>query len=110
MNAESPNGAAGKARRWLPRFESRVHDVEEHEHEDRHGERHVHHDHDADWRLQLVASALCLVFAVAGHFLEKSGYAVPLFILSYIAGSWFTAQEVWEKLQKGVLDVHFLML
>src|SRR5205807_3506911 len=32
------------------------------------------------------------------------------FLLAYLAGSWFTAQEVWERLQKRAIDVHFLML
>ncbi len=35
---------------------------------------------------------------------------LPLYALAYLAGSWFTAQEVWERLAKRVLDVHFLML
>ena len=30
--------------------------------------------------------------------------------LAYLAGGWFTAQEVWERLQKRAIDVHFLML
>jgi Cd2+/Zn2+-exporting ATPase len=110
MNAESPNGSASKVRRLLPRFEPRELEVEGHEHEQKHHEGHAHHHHDADWRLQLGASALCLVFAVAGHFAGDSVYTLPLFILSYVAGSWFTAGEVWEKLRGGVLDIHFLML
>src|SRR4029077_267277 len=32
------------------------------------------------------------------------------FVLAYLAGSWYTAQEVWERLQKRAIDVHFLML
>jgi len=35
---------------------------------------------------------------------------VSCFALAYLAGSWYTAQEVWERLQKGAIDVHFLML
>jgi Cd2+/Zn2+-exporting ATPase len=109
MNAESPNGSAIKARRWLPRFEPRELELQEHRHEeerpDERGPR-----HEADWRLQLAASGLCLVFAIAGYFLGNPAYAVPVFILSYLAGSWFTAGEVWEKLREGVLDIHFLML
>jgi Cd2+/Zn2+-exporting ATPase len=30
--------------------------------------------------------------------------------LAYLAGSWFAAQDVWERLQKRAIDVHFLML
>src|SRR4029077_8859840 len=32
------------------------------------------------------------------------------FLLAYLAGGWYTAQEVWERLQKRAIDVHFLML
>jgi Cd2+/Zn2+-exporting ATPase len=30
--------------------------------------------------------------------------------LSYLAGAWFPAEEVWERLQQRAIDVHFLML
>jgi Cd2+/Zn2+-exporting ATPase len=110
MNADSPNGIAGKTRRWLPRFEPREIEVEGHRHETGEpGTREDHH-HDADWRLQLAASGMCLVFAIAGYWFASAGFGVPLFLLSYLAGSWFTAGEVWEKLREGVLDIHFLML
>src|SRR4030095_7823490 len=109
MNAESPNCAATKARRWLPRFEPRELEGQEHRHEaERRDER--GRPHEAEWRLQLAASGLCLVSAIAGYFLGDSSYALPLFILSYLAGSWFTAGDVWEKMREGVLDIHFLML
>ena len=32
------------------------------------------------------------------------------YVLAYVAGSWFTAQDVWEGLHKRTIDVHFLML
>ena len=32
------------------------------------------------------------------------------FRLSYLAGSWFPAEEVWERLRSSAIDVHFLML
>lgn len=107
MNAESPNGAARKARRWLPRFEPR--EVETHERQLEEERDKNAHD-EADWRLQLGASGLCLIFAIAGSFVGNAAYAVPFFVFSYIAGSWFTAGEVWEKIREGVLDIHFLML
>jgi hypothetical protein len=34
---------------------------------------------------------LCLVFAIAGYWFGDSRAALPLFILSYLAGAWFTA-------------------
>jgi Zn2+/Cd2+-exporting ATPase len=33
-----------------------------------------------------------------------------LFVLSYVAGGYFAAIDVWELLQKRRLDIHFLML
>ena len=36
--------------------------------------------------------------------------ALPLFLAAYLAGAWYTAQETWEKLSEGEIDVHFLML
>ena len=31
-------------------------------------------------------------------------------MLAYLAGGWFTAEEVWERLRQRAIDVHFLML
>jgi len=68
-----------------------------------------HVEEDADeWKPQLAAACLCGAFGLAGHFIP--GYSLPLFIASYVAGSWYTAQEVWERLTKSAIDVHFLML
>jgi Zn2+/Cd2+-exporting ATPase len=87
-------------RRWFPRFESR--EVEIHGAED--------HHHEADWRVQLAASALCLILCIAGAYTEQPSLATGLFALSYLAGAWFAAGEVWEKLRAGSIDIHFLML
>jgi Cd2+/Zn2+-exporting ATPase len=78
--------------------------------EDEHGEN--------EWKEQLVAAVLCGIFGLAAFFtgkFELAGvYSQPasslFFLLSFLAGSWFTAQEVWEGLEKWTLDVHFLML
>ncbi len=88
-------------RGWLPRMATR--EVEVHGHD---------HEHAGEWRLQLAASALCLVLAVAGWWLAETqlGVAVALFAGAYLAGAWFTVQEVWEKLREREIDVHFLML
>jgi Zn2+/Cd2+-exporting ATPase len=107
MNADSPNGIEGRTRRWFPRFEPRDSEANQHRHETEGG--HEGH-HEGEWRLQLVASGLCLVFAIIGHWFTAPGVALTFFVLSYLAGSWFTADEVWEKMREGVLDIHFLML
>lgn len=93
-----PTAAADTARRWLPRFEPR--EVEIHD---------PHDHHEASWRVQLAASGLCLAFGLTAAWMP-SPWHFALFALSYLAGAWFTAQETWEKLREGVLDVHFLML
>jgi Cd2+/Zn2+-exporting ATPase len=71
-------------------------------------------DHDKEWKQQMVAAGLCGVFALAawqaGRQFGEGATAIALFALAYLAGAWFTAHEVWERLREGVLDVHFLML
>jgi len=67
-------------------------------------------DHDVDeWKGQMVASVLCGVFGVAAH-VVGGGWGVVLYLVSFLAGGFFPAEEVWERLQKRELDVHFLML
>jgi Cd2+/Zn2+-exporting ATPase len=63
-----------------------------------------------EWKAQLVAALLCGAFGLGAYLLRSQPYAVFGYMLAYFAGSWFTAQEVWERLQKGAIDVHFLML
>lgn len=68
-------------------------------------------EHEEDeWKPQLVAAAICGVFGVAGHFIAEPTARLICFLISYIAGGWYALEEVRENLQKGVLDVHFLML
>ena len=96
---------AASTRRWLPRFASREVELpEEQAHAD-----HDHH-HEGEWRRQLFASVLCLVLCGAGFLLAEPTLALAAFIGAYLAGAWFTAQETWEKLRAGEVDVHFLML
>ncbi len=67
------------------------------------------HDHADEWKWQLLLAGVC---GIAG-LLAAVGFPaarIPLFMLSYLAGAWFPAEEVWERLQKRTLDVHFLML
>ena len=67
-------------------------------------------DHEREWKEQLVAAGLCGAFGLAGWWLGQNSLAIPVYALAYLAGSWFTVHEIWERLQKGALDVHFLML
>lgn len=66
--------------------------------------------HEDEWKFQLLAAGLCGVFGLVAWFTGASGLALPLYLLAYVAGAWFTVVEIWELLQKRSLDVHFLML
>jgi len=67
------------------------------------------HDHADEWKLQLLLAFACGVFGLLAAFVFPAA-RLPLFIASYLAGAWFPVEEVWERLQKRTLDVHFLML
>src|SRR5581483_1967427 len=69
-----------------------------------------HADHIDEWKGQLIAASLCGVFGLAGYFLKGTPAALYCYMLAYLAGGWFTAQEVWERFQQRAIDVHFLML
>ena len=66
-----------------------------------------------EWKTQLMAAILCGVFGLAGFFLGRSGYptlSLLGFIVSCLSGAFYPAEEVWERLRKRTIDVHFLML
>ena len=67
-------------------------------------------DHEHEWKLQLLAATLCGACALAAAVLGEGAAARTLYVSAYIAGSWFTAHEIGQLLQKRALDVHFLML
>jgi Cd2+/Zn2+-exporting ATPase len=63
-----------------------------------------------EWKFQMAAALVCGGLGLSGWLLEPGRWAVLLYLLSYFAGAWFPAQEVWERLRQRVIDVHFLML
>jgi Cd2+/Zn2+-exporting ATPase len=67
-------------------------------------------DHEHEWKLQLAAAIFCGAFGLAAWLSGESRFAIPLYLLAYVSGAWFTIHEIWELLQKRSLDVHFLML
>jgi Cd2+/Zn2+-exporting ATPase len=72
----------------------------------------LEHIHDFDeWKPQLVAAVCCGVCGLGASLLGANpSLSASGFLLAYLAGGWYTAQEVWERLQKRTIDVHFLML
>jgi Cd2+/Zn2+-exporting ATPase len=71
------------------------------------------HDHADEWKWQLALAIACGVLGLIGFLSGKLGQpvlSVASFAVAYLAGAWFPAEEVWERLQKRTLDVHFLML
>src|SRR5262249_55130864 len=70
-------------------------------------------EHINEWKPQLALAIVCGLCGLAGYFLHRAGlqtYSLIAFVAAYIAGSWYTAQEVWERLRERSIDVHFLML
>jgi Zn2+/Cd2+-exporting ATPase len=67
-------------------------------------------DHGVDeWKMQMAAAILCGIFGIAGYFLPAP-FKIFFFVAAYIAGGFYPAEEVWERLQKRAIDVHFLMI
>jgi Cd2+/Zn2+-exporting ATPase len=62
-----------------------------------------------EWKWQLAAAIACGVFGLAGFF-APAFLKIYFFGTAYLAGGFFPAEEVWERLQKRAIDVHFLML
>ena len=67
-------------------------------------------EHIGEWKPQLAAALLCGALGLAAWLLGATRLVLPLYLLAFLAGSWFTAQEVWERLRQRAIDVHFLML
>lgn len=68
------------------------------------------HDHADEWKLQLALAVACGVLGLLAAYVIPAPWRIPMFALSYLAGAWFPAEEVWERLRQRTIDVHFLML
>ncbi len=66
--------------------------------------------HLNEWKAQLAAAVLCGCLGLAAYGVEPGSLRLALLIAAYAAGAWYTVEETWERLQKGAVDVHFLML
>lgn len=70
-------------------------------------------EEDADldeWKPQMVAAGICGAATLAAVIAGDGPVGLGFNLAAYVSGGWFAAQEVWERLQHRVLDVHFLML
>ena len=66
--------------------------------------------HLNEWKWQLLAAGVCGVLALMAWLWGERPYALAFHLAAYLAGGWFAAEEVWERLRHRILDVHFLML
>ena len=72
---------------------------------------HAHeHDHADEWKVQLGLAVSCGALGLLAAYVVTETWQIPIFVLSYLAGAWFPATEVWERLSQRAIDVHFLML
>ncbi len=69
-----------------------------------------HADEIDEWKAQLAAAVLCGLFGLSAFLFRAYPLSTLGYVLAYVAGSWFTVQEVWERLRQRAIDVHFLML
>ena len=67
-------------------------------------------EHINEWKTQLAAAILCGVLGLTAHFLLTGYWSVAAYVLAYLAGGFYPAEDVWERLQKRTIDVHFLMI
>lgn len=63
-----------------------------------------------EWKPQMVAAGICGAATLTAALVGEGSVALSFHLAAYLAGGWFAAHEVWERLQHRVLDVHFLML
>jgi Zn2+/Cd2+-exporting ATPase len=68
-----------------------------------------------DWRVLGVLAGVCAILGVAAWGMEFTGAApvwvpITLYVGAMLAGGWDAIGDVKERLPKGELDIHFLML
>ena len=62
-----------------------------------------------EWKPRLAVAILCGVFGLTGFF-SPATLKVFAYAAAYLAGGFYPAEEVWKRLRKRTIDVHFLML
>ncbi|HLP08084.1 MAG TPA: cation-translocating P-type ATPase [Opitutaceae bacterium] len=74
-------------------------------------------EEEEDWRVLAGFAAACWLFGTTAFVLKVTGAVAPdslaikvLYGLSIVTGGFDAAIDVWSKIRKGELDIHFLML
>jgi Cd2+/Zn2+-exporting ATPase len=67
-----------------------------------------------EWKTLCLQSGGCLLAGLTGLAAESAGapwfLTLCCWLAAYLLGAWEAAEETWEKIREGALDVHFLML
>jgi Cd2+/Zn2+-exporting ATPase len=67
-------------------------------------------EHINEWKTRLAAAIFCGVLGLTARFLLTGHGSVAAYVFAFLAGGFYPAVEVWERLQKRTIDVHFLMI
>jgi len=69
---------------------------------------------ETDWKPMTALAAGCAIFGLTGWALDAAHApawaALGAYVLAYICGGWDAAGDAWDRLKRGQLDIHFLML
>jgi Zn2+/Cd2+-exporting ATPase len=72
-------------------------------------------EHSEDeWKTMAALAAGCAVFGLAGWALDAAQApwwaALGAYVVAYLCGGWDAAGDAWDRIKRGQLDIHFLML
>lgn len=67
-------------------------------------------EHEDEWKPQLALAVACGALGLLAAYVVPAPWRIPVFVLSFLAGGWFAAEEVWQRLRQRAVDVHFLMI
>jgi Zn2+/Cd2+-exporting ATPase len=68
-----------------------------------------HHDEN-EWKHQLASVGACALLGLLAYSTPNHALSIGLYLAAFAFGAWHAATEVFERIQHGTLDVHFLML
>jgi Zn2+/Cd2+-exporting ATPase len=75
---------------------------------------HTHDSEQEEWVLLAWLSATCLLFTLLGLLSDclhaAEWVSIALYLTAYLSGGCDAAVDAFERVRKGVLDIHFLML